>query len=318
MSSTRRALGLALLLGGCASGPDAPPPVAAVTDGARVIGYGHGRTPAEARNRAALDVGAQLRVALRSVDVVEERVRVRGDDAVTALDAASTLSVTARFDRPEWLEVLSLRPVSGGYDAVAALDRRRAAAGLRASLDAADAQLTAALDADPGASDADALEGLGDALAADLALLGAVTGRPQTPPASLARLATWRLARAREAPRRAVGLCLAGGLPEVDARAAVEAALLRQTRRVGACPEAGWRLDVAVSLAPRQDPQLPEVWFCDATFDGALRDPAGQTAAALSATGGRATKSAGRTAAEACREAVAKAATQLGESFTLP
>jgi hypothetical protein len=315
---TRRALALGLLLAGCASGPAAPPPVAAVTDGARIIGYGQGRTPAEARNRAALDVGAQLRVELRSVDRVEERVRVRGGEAATALDAASTLSVTARFDRPEWLEVLSLRPVSGGYDAVAALDRRRAAAGLRASLDAADARLTAALDADPGAADGDDLATLGEAIAADLALLGAVTGRPQTPPASLARLAAWRSARAREAPRRAVGLCLAGGLPEVDARAAVEAALLRQTTRVGACPEAGWRLELTVSLAPRQDPQLPEVWFCDATLDGALRDPAGQTASAVAARGGRATKSAGRTAADACREALAKAATELGESFTLP
>ena len=157
-----------------------------------------------------------------------------------------------------------------------------------------------------------------EAIAADLALLGAVTGRPQTPPGSLARLAAWRSARAREAPRRAVGLCVTGGLPEVDARAALEAALLRQTARVGACAEAGWRLELTVSLAPRQDPQLPEVWFCDATLDGALRDPAGQTAAAVAARGGRATKSAGRTAADACREAIAKAATELGEGLTLP
>ncbi len=334
-----RPLVLGLLLAACASGPAAPPPLTAVTDGARVVGYGQGPSPSEARNRAALDIATQLEAELSARDTVIERVAVRDGVASSALDATSAVAVTARFTHPDWIDVLSLQPVRGGYAAVSALDRRRAAAALLQTREEAALRLEALLggprdetqadgaprdEAQAAATTASRLalgpeaQALRDAIVEATATLGAVTRRPAPLPAVVLRHDAARAAEAAQSPGRALGLCLSGGLPDLDPHATLAAAVGTRTARVGPCGEAGWRLRADVALSPRQDARLPEAWFCDASVGGTLQDPAGQTRWATAPLGGRATKSVGRSARDACQEALRKAAGAFGDALALP
>lgn len=310
---------------GCASGTRETRPAVPHTDAIRIIGVGAGNSADEARTRAVTDIGGQLRSTLESLTLASESASSRNGVVTSESIQRNTVQMSIRFEHPEWVEVLRLEAIPGGYEAVCAVDRARAARALEPRLRVDEAALSGQMELarkDGAALDVVQARAARERLVEGILLLASLRQAPVSWPAAVAGFDDWERTQRLQSPDVGIALCVTGDVPAgsgIDLEAALRAGLASRTQRVAACQEGttGWTLKVQAAVSPRQDAQLPDVTFCTATLGGTLLDPGSRSTWAGTDLGGRATKSSGRDARSACSAALSHASRLMLEQLPL-